>query len=216
MKFLLLLSRAIDALNEGVGKVAMWLVLLMVFISAANAVSRYALHISSNAWMEIQWYLFGAVFLLGSGFAFLRNAHVRIDVISSRLTARTRNWIDVIGILIFLLPLCYLMIALGWPLFERAWERGEMSPNAGGLIRWPAYLLIPAGFALLALQAFSELIKRFNFLFADGPDALAQGVSSDVQQLARELALAEHERIGREVSARDRAAREPAEEGRKP
>jgi len=216
MKFLLLLSRAIDALNESVGKVAVWLVLLIVFISAGNAISRYALHISSNAWMEMQWYLFGAVFLLGAGFVFLHNAHVRIDVVFSRLTARTRNWIDVIGILVFLLPLCYLMIALGWPLFERAWELGEMSPNAGGLIRWPAFLLIPVGFSLLALQALSELIKRFNFLFADGPDALAHGASSDVEQLARELALAEHDRFGREVAAREEAARELADGGRKP
>jgi len=195
MKYLLLFSRAIDALNVAVGKVAMWLILLIVLISTANAISRYALHISSNAWLEIQWYLFGAVFLLGAGFAFLRNAHVRIDVVSSRLTARTRNWIDVIGILVFLLPLCYLLITLGWPLFERAWMTGEMSPNAGGLIRWPAYLMIPLGFALLALQAISELIKRFNFLYCGGPDALAQGVSSDVEQLAREIALAEHDRI---------------------
>ncbi len=195
MKYLLLFSRAIDALNVAVGKVGMWLILLIVLISTANAISRYALHISSNAWLEIQWYLFGAVFLLGAGFAFLRNAHVRIDVVSSRLTARTRNWIDVIGILVFLLPLCYLLITLGWPLFERAWMTGEMSPNAGGLIRWPAYLMIPLGFALLALQAISELIKRFNFLYCGGPDALAQGVSSDVEQLAREIALAEHDRI---------------------
>ncbi|WP_076606980.1 TRAP transporter small permease subunit [Serpentinimonas barnesii] len=201
MKYLLLFSRAIDALNEAVGKVAMWLILLIVLISTANAISRYALSISSNAWLEIQWYLFGAVFLLGAGFAFLRNAHVRIDVVSSRLTARTRNWIDIVGILVFLLPLCYLLITLGWPVFERAWNTGEMSPNAGGLIRWPAYLLIPAGFALLALQAVSELIKRFNFLFCGGPDALAQGVSSDVQQLAREIALAEHDRVERDAAA---------------
>ncbi|KJS67605.1 MAG: TRAP transporter small permease subunit [Serpentinimonas sp.] len=201
MKYLLLFSRAIDALSTLVGKVAMWLILLTVFISAANAISRYAFSISSNAWMEIQWYLFGAVFLLGAGFAFLRNAHVRIDVLSSRLSARTRNWIDVLGILVFLLPLCYLMITLGWPLFERSWEQGEMSPNAGGLIRWPAYLLIPLGFALLALQAISELIKRFNFLYCGGPDALAYGASSDVQQLARELALAEHDRVERDAAA---------------
>ena len=205
MKYLMLFSRAIDALNGGLGKVLMWLILLTVLISAGNAISRYAFSISSNAWLEIQWYLFGAVFLLGAGFAFLRNAHVRIDVVSSRLSARTRNWIDIVGILVFLLPLCYLMIALGWPLFERSWDTGEMSPNAGGLIRWPAYLMIPLGFALLALQALSELIKRFNFLYFGGPDALAQGVSSDVQQLARELALTEHDRIEGELAARAQA-----------
>ncbi|MBA4252855.1 MAG: C4-dicarboxylate ABC transporter substrate-binding protein [Comamonadaceae bacterium] len=205
MKYLMWFSRAIDALNGGLGKVLMWLILLTVLISAGNAISRYAFSISSNAWLEIQWYLFGAVFLLGAGFAFLRNAHVRIDVVSSRLSARTRNWIDIVGILVFLLPLCYLMIALGWPLFERAWISGEMSPNAGGLIRWPAYLMIPLGFALLALQALSELIKRFNFLYFGGPDALAQGVSSDVQQLARELALTEHDRIEGELAARAQA-----------
>jgi TRAP-type mannitol/chloroaromatic compound transport system permease small subunit len=206
MKHLLLFSRAIDALNQGIGKVAMWLILLTVFISASNAISRYALHISSNAWLEIQWYLFGAVFLLGAGFAFLRNAHVRIDVVSSRLSARTRNWIDIFGILFFLLPLCYFVIVLGWPLFERAWITGEMSSNAGGLIRWPAYVLIPAGFALLALQALSELIKRFNFLYFGGPDSLAAGASSDAEQLARELALVEHDRVELE---RESAARGP-------
>ena len=181
MKYLMMFSRAMDAFSVLLGKVLMWVVLVVVLISAGNAVSRYAFNLSSNAWLEIQWYLFGAVFLLGSGFVFLRNAHVRIDVVAQRLSARTRNWIDIIGILAVLLPMCYLMATLGWPIFERAWHSGEMSSNAGGLIRWPAYLLIPVGFVLLGLQGISEVIKRLNFLFCHGPDPLGSSAGPEVQ-----------------------------------
>lgn len=191
MKFLLIYSRAVDTVNDLIGKVVMWLILLATFISAANAVSRYGFRISSNAFLEIQWYLFGAVFLLGGGYAFLRNAHVRIDVLSSRMSPKFRNWVDVLGITFFLLPLCYMMISMGWPLFERAWQSGEVSSSAGGLIRWPAYLLIPVGFALLGLQGTSELIKRLHFLFAGGPDSLQHTGPSETEMLAKEIAEAE-------------------------
>ena len=188
MKYLRFYSRVVDAVNDLVGKLVMWLILLATVISAANAISRYAFSISSNAFLEIQWYLFGAVFLLGGGYAFLRNAHVRIDVLSSRMSPRFRNWVDIIGITFFLLPLCYMMITMGWPIFERAWQSGEVSSSAGGLIRWPAYLLIPVGFGLLGLQGISELIKRFNYLFAGGPDPLQHTGPSETQLLANDIA----------------------------
>jgi TRAP-type mannitol/chloroaromatic compound transport system permease small subunit len=191
MPFLLQFSRLVDALSDAIGKLAMWAILLATFISATNAVVRKTFGVSSNAWLEIQWYLFAAVFMLGGGYAFLRNAHVRIDFLSNRFTARTRNWIDIGGILIFLLPLCYLMFFEGWPLFERAWTTGEMSSNAGGLIRWPVFALIPLGFALLALQGISELIKRVAFLRGQGPDVLSHTGPSETKLLAQEIAEAE-------------------------
>lgn len=194
MTLLLRLTQGIDALNRAVGWLAMWLILGATLISAGNAIVRRAFGISSNAWLEVQWYLFAAVFMLGGGYAFLRNAHVRIDFISSKLTARARNWIDVLGIVIFILPLCVMMIKLGWPLFERAWESGEVSSNAGGLVRWPVYLLIPAGFALLALQSASELVKRIAFLTGQGPDPLDHTGPSETELLAKEIAAAEAER----------------------
>ena len=175
MKALLQVSRVIDRINEHVGRVIMWLVLAAVLVSAVNAVVRKSLSISSNAWLELQWYLFSAVFLLGAGYAFLRNAHVRIDFISSRLSARTRSLIDVVGIVVFLIPLCVLMIDMSWPLFTRAWTSGEMSQNAGGLIRWPVYLLVPLGMSLLLAQAVSELIKRIAFLRGLIPDPIPLG-----------------------------------------
>jgi len=121
----------------------------------------------------VQWYLFAAVFMLGAGYAFLKNAHVRIDFISGKLSARTRNWIDIVGIVVFLVPLCVLLIQLGWPLFVNAWESNEMSQNAGGLIRWPVMLMIPLGMLLLLAQAFSELVKRIAFLKGLIADPLA-------------------------------------------
>jgi TRAP-type mannitol/chloroaromatic compound transport system permease small subunit len=144
MHGLLKISRLVDWLNDRLGHGLMWLILAAVLISAGNAIVRKAFDTSSNALLEIQWYLFAAVFMLGSGFAFLKNAHVRIDFISNHLSPRTRNWIDIVGIVVFLLPLCYMLVTLSWPLFENAWKSGEMSQNAGGLIRWPMYGLIPA------------------------------------------------------------------------
>lgn len=164
MGALLNVSKLIDAFSELIGKIIMWLVLATVLISAGNAVLRKAFDIGSNASLEIQWYLFAAVFMLGSGYVFLKNAHVRIDFISSKLSKRTNTIIDILGIVIFTIPLSLILIHLSWPVFERAWVSGEVSHNAGGLIRWPVLLLIPVGFTILALQSFSELVKRIAYL----------------------------------------------------
>lgn len=173
MNTLLKLSGLIDALNERVGKTIMWLILVVVLVSAGNAVSRKVFRMSSNALLDLQWYLFSGVFLLGAGYAFLKNVHVRIDFVSSRLTARGRSWVDIVGILVFLAPFCWMLIQMSWPLFVKAWQSGEMSQNAGGLIRWPVYLLIPSGLALLLMQSVSELIKRIAFLRGLIPDPLS-------------------------------------------
>jgi TRAP-type mannitol/chloroaromatic compound transport system permease small subunit len=187
MQLLLKISRLIDAVTDFIGKAVMWFVLATTLISAGNAIVRKLFDTSSNALLEIQWYLFAAVFMLGSGYAFLRNAHVRIDFLSSNFSARGRNWVDILGILVFLFPLCYMMATLGWPLFERAWNTGEMSSNAGGLIRWPVYGLIPLGFFLLFVQGVSELIKRIAFLTGHGPDVLVLDGPSDEEKLAQQL-----------------------------
>ena len=194
MPLLLRLSRLIDFISDLIGKGAMWLILAATLISAGNAIIRKTLGTSSNAWLEIQWYLFAAVFMLGGGYAFLRNAHVRIDFISSKFSARGRNWVDVGGIVIFLFPLCYMMATLGWPVFYNAWVSGEMSSNSGGLIRWPVYFLIPLGFAFLFLQGVSELIKRIAFLTGHGPDVLSHTGPSEAELLAEEIAAQEKAR----------------------
>jgi TRAP-type mannitol/chloroaromatic compound transport system permease small subunit len=186
---LLKLSAGVDALNHQIGRLIRWLVLGSVLISAGNAIIRKAFNISSNGFLEIQWYLFAGVFLLGAGFAFMRNVHVRIDFISSKLSKRTNTAIDIAGIVVFLIPLCLIMVWLSWPLFSSALASGEMSQNAGGLIRWPAYLLMPLGFGLLLIQALSELVKRVAFLrgLRDEPMTL-EGGKSDEELLAEELA----------------------------
>jgi TRAP-type mannitol/chloroaromatic compound transport system permease small subunit len=167
----------------------MWLVLAAVVISSGNAIIRKAFDISSNAWLEIQWYLFAGVFMLGVGYVLLKNAHVRIDFISSRLSKRTNAIIDLIGLIIFTIPLALILVDLSWPLFTRALQAGEMSANAGGLIRWPVILLVPVGFAILALQGLSELIKRVAFLTGHRkePFSVEEG-QSDEEKLAAELA----------------------------
>jgi TRAP-type mannitol/chloroaromatic compound transport system permease small subunit len=195
---LLKLSGAIDKFNELVGKLVMWLVLGAVVISAANAILRKTFNIGSNAWLEIQWYLFAAVFMLGVGYVMLKNAHVRIDFISSKLSKRTNAIIDAIGIVIFTIPLAIIMIDLGWPMFERALTTGEMSQNAGGLIRWPAWALLPLGFAILLLQAVSELIKRVAFVtgHTSEPFTVDEGKSAEelfAEELAAEAAKHEQE-----------------------
>jgi len=173
MKFLLKLSGLVDALNGRVGRAIMWLILAAVFLSAGNAIARKAFRIGSNALIDMQWYLFSGVFLIGAGYVFMKNIHVRIDFVSSRLTPRARSWVDIIGIIVFLLPFCWIVILMSWPLFFNAWKSGEMSQNAGGLIRWPVYLLMPIGMFLLLIQSISELIKRFAFLRGLIPDPLA-------------------------------------------
>ena len=188
---LLAASRQIDRFNEAIGKSMRWLVLAAVLISAGNAIVRKAFSIGSNSLLEIQWYLFAAVFMLGGGYAFLRNVHVRIDFVSSKLSKRTNTIIDILGIVIFLIPLCLILIHLSWPLFVSTWTSGEMSSNAGGLIRWPVMMLIPLGFGLLLLQAFSELTKRFAFLKGLIPEPFSvEGTKSDEEILAEELAAA--------------------------
>ena len=186
---LLKISGLIDALNEWLGKIIMWLVLAAVVISTVNAVIRKAFDISSNAWLEIQWYLFAGVFMLGVGYVLLKNAHVRIDFISSRLSKRTNAIIDLLGLVVFTIPLAVILVDLSWPLFQRAFESGEMSANAGGLIRWPVLLLIPVGFSILALQALSEVIKRIGYLTGhrQEPFSVEEG-QSDEEKLAAELA----------------------------
>ncbi len=164
MAFLLRLSSWIDTVTAWIGKAMGWLVLTAVLISAMNAIVRKAFNIGSNSLLEIQWYLFSAIFLLAAGYTLMRNEHVRIDVLTSRLTPRAQAWVDIIGLLLFLMPVSLLMVYLSWPQFINAWDSGEASSNAGGLIRWPVKLLIPIGFALLIVQAASELIKRFAFL----------------------------------------------------
>ena len=158
------LSRGIDALSVFVGKAVMWLVLVAVLVSAFNAVQRYAFNVSSNAWLEIQWYLYGAIFLLAAAYTLQRNEHIRIDVVASMLSRRTRSWIDLVGHALFLLPFAILMVDLSLPWVELSYRRNELSDNAGGLIRWPAKALVPAGFFLLYLQALSEIIKRVAVL----------------------------------------------------
>ena len=193
MKSLLKLSALIDGINHRMGHFVKWLVLAAVVISAGNAVIRKIFGTSSNAFLEIQWYLFAAVFMLGAAYAFLENAHVRIDALSSRFSARTRNWIDIGGMLLFLIPFCWILIQLSWPLVSLAYTSGEMSQNAGGLIRWPVYLLVPVGAVLLILQSASEMIKRVAFLRGVAPDPLAHGSHQTEEELAAEVA--EHEAL---------------------
>lgn len=172
MNSLLRLSRAIDTLNRRVGRSVLWLVLFAVLISAINAVTRKLFNLSSNAFLELQWYLFSAIFLLCAGYTLLHNEHVRIDLISARLSPRARAVVDIVGTLFFLLPMALVVLKLSWPVFVDAYTSDEVSSNAGGLTRWPVKLLMPAGFALLALQGISELIKRAAFLAGCAPDPL--------------------------------------------
>lgn len=170
MQGMLSLSRLIDGLSERIGKTVLWLVLAAVVISAINAIVRKAFDIGSNAFLELQWYLFSAVFLLGASYTLLRQGHVKIDVILSRFSKRTQIWVDCFGIVFFLFPFCYKVITLVWPLVVGAYASGEMSENAGGLVRWPVYALVPLGFGLLWLQGLSELIKRLGYLQGLCPD----------------------------------------------
>ena len=160
MNALLTLSRLIDALNEKAGLVANGLVLAACFISAGNALMRYGFSLSSNAWLEIQWYLFAGMVMLGASYTLKVNGHVRVDVFYSRYSERARLWLDLLGGILFLLPMAVIIGWLSWPLFANSYAVGEISANAGGLLRWPVKILIPLGFLLLALQGVSEIIKR--------------------------------------------------------
>jgi len=188
VKALLSVSRAIDALNNRVGQSIYWLILIAVLVSAGNAVVRYSLNTSSNAWLEIQWYLFSAVFLFGAGYTLLHGQHVRIDIISNRLSKKAQMWIDILGTVLFLFPMAITIMWLSWPVFVQAYERHEVSTNAGGLIVWPARLMVPIGFFLLILQGLSELIKRVAFLRGLIPDPTEKDEGPSAEEaLAEEI-----------------------------
>jgi TRAP-type mannitol/chloroaromatic compound transport system permease small subunit len=197
---LLTLSRLIDRVTEWLGRWVAWLVLAAVLISAINAAVRKAFNTSSNAYLEIQWYLFAAVFLLAAGYTLLRQEHVKIDVISGRFSKRTQIWIDIIGLVCFVLPLVWTVIHLSLPLAIRAYEMNEYSSNAGGLIRWPVFALLPLGFFLLGVQAISELIKRIAFLRGLIPDPTQKGQAKSAEEELAEFLLQ------KEVAEREKAA----------
>ena len=194
MNILLYFSRRIDWITEKIGKSVGWLLLAAVLISAGNALIRKAFGLSSNAFLEAQWYLFGAVFMLGAGYVFLHDQHVRIDVASSRMSRRKQIWIDVLGIAFFLLPLCVFVMWTSLPSLQTAIMSKEVSANPGGLLRWPVYALVPVGFAFLAMQSLSELIKRVAFLTGHGPDPHLKPEKTDEQLLLEELQLEEQAR----------------------
>ncbi|ARP93979.1 TRAP transporter small permease subunit [Bordetella genomosp. 13] len=204
MNALLALSRLIDAINTAVGRAVTWLTLIVVLVSAGNAVVRKVFNTSSNAWLELQWYLFGALFLLAAGYTLLRNEHVRVDVLSSRLSRRTQLYIEIFGVVFFLMPACLLILWLSWPMFMDSYLTNEQSSNPGGLVRWPVKLLIPVGFALLVLAGLSHLIKCVGFLMgrcAD-PGARDEGLSAE-EALAQEIAEEARQREARAAGLPD-------------
>lgn len=198
----------IDALNSAVGRTVTWLTLIVVLVSATNAVIRKLFNVSSNAWLELQWYLFGAIFLLAAGYTFLKNEHVRVDVLSQRFSSRTQAKIEIFGVLFFLLPACLLVFWLSLPFFYESFILNEQSSNAGGLMRWPVKLLIPVGFALLILGAVSHLIKSIAFLAGQGPDPLARIQERTAEEILadeiREMALAEEAKKANSDNKEDR------------
>ncbi|THU04070.1 TRAP transporter small permease subunit [Lampropedia puyangensis] len=202
MQALIALSRAIDKLNAFIGKYAIWLILASTLISAVNALVRKVFGVSSNGFLEIQWYLFAWSFLLAAGYTLLHREHVRIDVINSRLSKKTQVWIDIVGFGLFLTPLCLVIIYYTWPVLMQMYASKEMSGNPGGLIRWPVWLSIPIGVALLMLQGWSELIKRIAFLTGHGPDPMGKLVDvSAEQELAEVLRKEAQERDAKMLQA---------------
>jgi TRAP-type mannitol/chloroaromatic compound transport system permease small subunit len=197
MDFLLSLSKRIDQFSEWIGRWVAWLVLISVLVSAGNAISRKAFNLSSNAFLEIQWYMFAAVFMLASGYTLLRQEHVKIDVFSGRLSKRAQILIDIAGICLFLFPFVFYIIKLAMPLVINAYVTQEMSSNAGGLIRWPVFAMLPLGLLLLGIQGVSELIKRFAFLQGMIPDpSKKQGAKTPEEEFAEFL-------LQKEVAARE-------------
>lgn len=197
MQPLLALSRAIDAVNTRIGRTVFWLVLVVTLVSAGNAVIRYALDMSSNAFLELQWYLFSAIFLFCAPYTMLKNEMVRIDVVHSRLPRAAQDWIEILGICVFLLPVSLGVLYLSWPWFVQAYVRGEMSSNAGGLLIWPARLLVPVGFFLLSLQGISQLIKQIAWMRGQGPNPNEKVQSKSAEQeLAEEIARMRGEDLG--------------------
>lgn len=203
---LLKLSCGIDWLTERIGRAVIWLLFVAVVISTFNAITRYFFSIGSNAYLELQWYLYSAMFMMGAGYVFLHDQHVRIDVLASKLPRKAQVWIDIVGIAVFLIPLSVFIIWSAMPLVMRAFETMEVSPNHGGLLRWPLYALLPLGFALLIMQCASELIKRIGFVTGHGPDPHAKPETPDEVRLREDLE--------REIAERE-AAESKANEGGK-
>lgn len=170
MQALISLSRVIDQINETIGKIVAWAIMASILISTLNAISRKAFNISSNAWLEAQWYLFSAAFLLASAWTLMKNEHVRVDLLFGRMSRRAQIIVDIIGTVLFLLPFCVIVVDLSWPVFMAKLASGETSNNTGGLLLWPAWALIPAGYFLLGVQGISELIKRVAYLTGALPD----------------------------------------------
>ena len=194
MQALLALSRAIDRLNAFVGKYSIWLIFAATLISALNAIVRKAFDMSSNAFLEVQWYLFAWSFLIAAGYTLLHREHVRIDVVNSRLSKKTQVWIDIFGFAFFLTPLCVTILWLSMPVVIQMYQSGEISGNPGGLIRWPVWAAIPVGITLLLLQGRSELIKRIAFLTGDGPDPMGKLADKSAEEELAEALRQEAER----------------------
>ena len=188
MRGLLALSRLIDGLNVTVGRLVSWVILIVVFVSATNAVFRKAFDMSSNAWLELQWYMFGAIFLLSAGYTLLRNGLVRVDIVNNKLSERKQVGIDIFGILVFFLPICLYVLYLSIPQAVESYVLHETSSNAGGLIRWPVKALIPAGFLLLSLAGISHLIKCIGFLCGQCPNPIRMETKTQEEALAEEIA----------------------------
>jgi TRAP-type mannitol/chloroaromatic compound transport system permease small subunit len=189
MRLLLALSRAIDAVNDLIGRSVSWLVLVVVLVSAGNAISRKFLHSGSNAWLELQWYLFGAMFLLASGYALTKNDHVRVDILAQKLSKRSQILIEIFGLLFFLFPAAILIMWFAWPMFWESWITNETSSNSGGLVRWPVKLLIPIGFCLLIAGGVSYLIKCVGFLMGRCADPTRRGEGKTAEEeFAEDLA----------------------------
>jgi TRAP-type mannitol/chloroaromatic compound transport system permease small subunit len=201
MQALLSFSRGVDWITERIGRSVYWLLLAAVIISTVNAIVRKSFNLSSNAYLEAQWYLFAAIFMLGAGYVFLHDQHVRIDVLAGKLSRRVQVWIDIVGITFFLLPLCAFIVWTAMPSVMTAWDTQEVSANPGGLIRWPLYALVPIGFSLLALQSLSELFKRIGFLTGAGPDPHAKPEVTDEELLLEELKHEAEEREAKEAAA---------------
>ena len=189
MRALLGVSRSIDAVSTAVGKLMSWLILGAILVSAINAVVRYLFNVSSNAWLELQWYLFSGTFLLVAAWTLLSNEHIKIDIVTARFSKRTRDWIDLLGGILFLVPICWIFLRYGWPFFLLSVKSGEASQNAGGLIVWPSKLLLPLGFTLLLAQGVSQIIKRVAIMRGELRDEDETGHQASAEAEAERLIM---------------------------